>query len=140
MVGKLEEPETQELAKAEAPGASAFGLRVQDVTPEIAEQLGLDEPTGVVVTAVAPGSPAEEAGVRRGDVILEVDRYEVKNTAQLQEKLEESDEGTLLLVKRGDATLFVPIKRTPAGEPARPARASWDRGAPRACRLRAPEP
>jgi len=114
VVGKLEEPETQKIAKAEAPGASAFGLRVQDVTPEIAEQLGLEEPTGVVVTAVAPGSPAEEAGVRRGDVILEVDRYEVKNTAQLQEKLDESDEGTLLLVKRGDATLFVPIKRAPS--------------------------
>ena len=114
VVGKLEEPETQEVAKAAAPGASAFGLRVQDVTPEIANQLGLEESTGVVVTAVAPGSPAEEAGVRRGDVILEVDRFEVKNTAQLQEKLEESDEATLLLVKRGDATLFVPLKRTPS--------------------------
>ena len=84
------------------------------MTPEIAEQLGLDDANGVVVTAVAPGSPAEEAGMRRGDVILEVDRYEVKNTAQLQEKLEESDDGTLLLVKRGDATLFVPLKRAPS--------------------------
>jgi serine protease Do len=114
VVGKLEEPETQQLAKAEAPGASAFGLRVQNVTPEIATQLGLEEATGVVVTAVQPGSAAEEAGVRRGDVILEVDRYEVKNTAQLQEKLDESDDGALLLVKRGDATLFVPIKRAPS--------------------------
>ena len=96
------------------PAAAAFGLRVQDVTPEIASQLGLEEASGVVVTAVQPGSAAEEAGVRRGDVILEVDRYEVKNTAQLQEKLDESDDGALLLVKRGDATLFVPIKRTPS--------------------------
>jgi serine protease Do len=111
VVGKLEEPETEQLAKAESSGATAFGLRVQDVTPEIANQLGLEEPTGAVVTAVAPGSPADEAGVRRGDVILEVDRYEVKNTAQLQERLEESDESTLLLVKRGDSTLFVPLKR-----------------------------
>jgi serine protease Do len=114
VVGKLEEPETQQLAKAEAPGASAFGMRVQDVTPEIASQLGLDDATGVVVTAIQPGSSAEEAGIRRGDVILEVDRYEVKDTAQLQEKLEESDDGALLLVKRGDATLFVPIKRAPS--------------------------
>ena len=114
VVGKLEEPETQQLAKAEAPGASAFGMRVQDVTPEIASQLGLDDAAGVVVTSVQPGSPAEDAGIRRGDVILEVDRYEVKDTAQLQEKLDESDEGALLLVKRGDATLFVPIKRAPS--------------------------
>jgi serine protease Do len=115
VVGKLEEPETQQLARAtEVPGASAFGLRVQNVTPEIANQLGLEEASGVVVTAVQPGSAAEEAGVRRGDVILEVDRYEVKNTEQLREKLDESDDGALLLVKRGDATLFVPIKRTPS--------------------------
>jgi serine protease Do len=113
LVGKLEEQEQPVLAKAEgAPGATAFGLRVQDVTPELADQLGLDDASGVVVTAVAPGSSAEEAGLRRGDVILEVDRFEVKNTAQLQEKLEEADEGTLLLVKRGDATLFMPLKRT----------------------------
>src|SRR5262245_6826499 len=67
VVGKLEEPETQQLAKAEASGASAFGMRVQDVTPEIASQLGLEDAAGVVVTAVQPGSAAEEAGIRRGD-------------------------------------------------------------------------
>jgi len=111
VVAKLEEPEPQEIAKAETAGPAAFGLRVQDVTDEIAEQLGLDDKNGVVVTAVAPGSPAEEAGLHRGDVILEVDRYAVKNTAQLREKLDEADEGTLLLVKRGDATLFIPLKR-----------------------------
>jgi len=113
VVAKLEEPETQEVAKAETTGPAAFGLRVQDVTKEIAQQLGLEDTNGVVVTAVAPGSPAEEAGIHRGDVILEVDRYAVKNTGQLREKLEESDEGTLLLVKRGDATLFIPLKRAP---------------------------
>ena len=92
-------------------GPAVFGLHVQDVTQEIAEQLGLDDTNGVVVSAVAPGSPAEEAGIRRGDVILEVDRYAVKNTKQLREKLDEADKGTLLLVKRGDATLFIPLKR-----------------------------
>jgi serine protease Do len=114
VVGKLEEPETQQLARAEAPGASAFGMRVQDVTPEIASQLGLEDAAGVVVTAIQPGSAAEDAGIRRGDVILEVDRYEVKDTAQLRERLDESDDGALLLVRRGDATLFVPIKRAPS--------------------------
>jgi serine protease Do len=111
VVAKLEEPETEQVAKAETSGAAAFGLRVQDVTDEVAEQLGLDDKNGVVVIAVAPGSPAEEAGMHRGDVILEVDRYAVKNTAALREKLEEADDGTLLLVRRGDATLFIPLKR-----------------------------
>ncbi len=113
VVAKLDEPETGEVAKADTGGPAAFGLRVQDVTQEIAEQLGLEDTNGVVVTAVAPGSPAEDAGLHRGDVILEVDRYAVKNSAQLREKLEESDEGTLLLIKRGDATLFIPLKRAP---------------------------
>ena len=99
------------VAKADSSGPAAFGLRIQDVTREMADQLGLEDTNGVVVTAVAPGSPAEEAGLRRGDVILEVDRYTVKNSAELHEKLEESDEGTLLLIKRGDATLFIPLKR-----------------------------
>jgi serine protease Do len=64
------------------------------------------------VTAVEPGSAAADAGVRRGDVILEVDRSEVKNVGELKEQLAESEKRALLLVRRGDATLFVPLKRT----------------------------
>jgi hypothetical protein len=44
-------------------------------------------------------------------VILEVDRVEVKNVKDLRDQLEAADEGALLLVRRGDATIFVPIKR-----------------------------
>jgi serine protease Do len=51
-----------------------FGLTVQNVTPEVAESLGLDRAEGVVVSSVAPGSVADEAGLRRSDVILEIDR------------------------------------------------------------------
>lgn len=54
-----------------------FGARLQGVTPDIAEGLGLDRPTGVMVASVFDKSPAEEAGLRRGDVILEIDGYTV---------------------------------------------------------------
>jgi serine protease Do len=110
-VGALEEPSMTEVADTSKGGPSLFGLRVQDLTPDLAEQLGVDEENGVVVTAVEPGSAAAEAGVRRGDVILEVDRSEVKNVGDLKEQLAESEKRALLLVRRGNATLFVPLKR-----------------------------
>jgi serine protease Do len=50
-----------------------LGLYGQNVTPEIAELLNLAEPNGVLVAQIEPNSPASRAGLRRGDVILEVD-------------------------------------------------------------------
>ena len=50
-----------------------LGARVQTVTPDIAESVGLDRPTGVLVASMQAKSPAEEAGLKRGDVILTVD-------------------------------------------------------------------
>jgi serine protease Do len=50
-----------------------LGVRIQTVTEEIAESLGLDETSGALVASVTPGGPAEEAGIAQGDVILEFD-------------------------------------------------------------------
>jgi len=111
-VGAMEEDEAALAAMAEPDEATAeFGLRVQDLTPEIAEQLGVEEDAGVLVTNVDPGSPADAAGLRRGDLILEVDRTEVKAVEELQEGLAAAGDRSLLLVRRGDATIFVPLKR-----------------------------
>jgi serine protease Do len=110
-LGKLEEG----AQVAEAPGEgeegpSALGLRVQELTPELSEQLGIDEQQGVVVSEVEGGSPAEEAGLRRGDVILEANQEPVKSPAEFLKALE-GREKALLLVRRADATLFVAIKK-----------------------------
>jgi serine protease Do len=110
-VGSLDEGETMVAANEPDAGAAAFGLHVQDLTPEIADQLGVDAGTGVLVTTVEPGSPADGAGLRRGDLILEVDRKEVKSTGELKERLGSAGDRSLLLVRRGDATIFVPLKR-----------------------------
>jgi serine protease Do len=110
-VGALEEPQ---LARAEddASNPAVFGLRAQNLTPEIAEQLGVENNGGVVVTEVQPGSPADEAGLRRGDIIVEVNRNEVKDLAELREQLQASDKSVLMLIRRDDATLYVPMKRS----------------------------
>jgi serine protease Do len=112
-IGELQEPELAEAGPSggEETGTARFGIGAQDITPQIAQQLGLDEDDGgVVITQVEPGSAAEEARLKRGDVILEVDREEVKSVAELKKQLADADEGVLLLIRRGDSTLFVAMK------------------------------
>ena len=90
-----------------------FGLAVQTVTPEVADSLSLDRAEGVVVTSVKPGSPADEAGLQRGDVITQVDRRPVRSVADYNREVEKTGKGKslLLLVKRGDGSLFLALKR-----------------------------
>ena len=99
------------LAREPGRGPAEFGLVVQDLNPELAERLGLEATQGVLITSVQPGSPADDAELRRGDVILEVDRTETEDSNDLRIQLDAADDGALFLIRRGDATIFVPIKR-----------------------------
>jgi serine protease Do len=110
-IGALEEPEETQLAAASPSGAKAFGMTVQDLTPEIADQLGVEGTEGVVVSSVDPAGPAREAGIRRGDVIVEVDQREVKDSKSLHDQLSKADDRVLLLIRRGDSQLYVPLAR-----------------------------
>jgi len=83
-----------------------WGLRLQDLTPQIARKLGVDADQGAVVADVEPGSPAQRASLRRGDVILEVDRKPVASVDEVKQALEDRD-SVLLLVQRKDAKQFV---------------------------------
>jgi serine protease Do len=89
-----------------------FGLTVQNVTPEIAQALGLKRAQGVVITAVERRSPADDAGLRRGDVILEIDRTAVRNLSDYRQAIAGLKRGdsSLFLVQRGQATSFVAVR------------------------------
>jgi serine protease Do len=89
-----------------------LGLTVQQVTPQVAESLGLERAEGVVITAVEPGSPADDAGLRRGDIILEVDRKPVRKVPDFRKAVGEvkKGKGALFLVRRGESTLFLALK------------------------------
>jgi serine protease Do len=89
-------------------GASGLGLAVQPVTPEIARQLDLKNPTGVVVTRVEPSSAADAAGVQRGDVIVEIDRKPVKSVDDF-EKLTSQSAGkqVLMRIQREGSALYI---------------------------------
>jgi serine protease Do len=109
---KIAELKDEEVAVA-AGSSEEFGLAVQALTPEIAETLGLEvDLKGVVVSGVEPGSVAEDAGLRRGDVILEVNREPVRDVASYRKALESVDKGksVLFLVRRGDNTIFLALK------------------------------
>jgi serine protease Do len=98
-----------------APGASQgprLGVSVDQLTPQIARQLGLPgQTTGVVVTDVNPASPAEEAGLRRGDVIQEVDRKPVTSLAQFRSAVSQAGNGpVLLLIDRAGDHIFVVVQ------------------------------
>jgi len=62
------------------PQESKLGVTVDTVTPDMAQQLGLSSPKGVVVTDVKPGSFADDVGLSRGDVILEINKQPVNTS------------------------------------------------------------
>jgi serine protease Do len=90
-------------------GRSLLGLDVRPVTPEIARQLNLPSPEGVVVARVEDGSPAAEAGVQRGDVIREINRQRVRTMADYDRLTKDAKEGDRLtvLLQRGPMSLYV---------------------------------
>jgi len=99
-------------APGKSPGESAFGLTIQTLTKELAERFKVGETEGVMVTDVADGSLAAEKGFQRGDVITEVDRAPVRNTAEFKAAMEKADpkKGVLIFFKRGGASAFVVLK------------------------------
>jgi serine protease Do len=88
------------------------GLAVDNLTPQVASQLGLSpNMTGALVTSVTPGTAAAEAGLRRGDVIQEVNRKRVANVTEFRQAVDQGKgQPVLLLVNRGGSTLFVVVE------------------------------
>ena len=111
---KIAELKDEEVAVAGGGGTvERLGISVQTLTPDLAENLGLDRTLkGVVVTQVDPEGPGAEAGLRRGDVILEVNRQPVKDADAYRKALKEAGDGksVLFLVRRGDNTIFLAVK------------------------------
>jgi serine protease Do len=109
-----------------------LGVAIQSVTKEIAEQFKLDSVRGALVTDVTPGSPAEKAGIIRGDVIRKVNDYDVKDTISLVNRIAEADVGSSLridLVRDGAAkSVMAQVAEQPADLVARLNRNQSDPG------------
>ena len=103
-----------------------LGVRIQDVTPDIAEAIGLEDQTGALVTSV-PDGPAKDAGMQDGDVILSFDGVEVPDTRALVRQVGNSPVGATVRVvvfREGETvTLRVTLGRREEAEGAVPAAA-----------------
>jgi len=76
-----------------------LGVRIQDVTKEIAEVENLDKPRGALVASVAKNSPSEKAGVKAGDIILEFDGKKIKEMKELPTVVAKTEVGKKVKVK-----------------------------------------
>jgi serine protease Do len=65
------------------PDLGWLGVDAQNVTPEIAEALGMADPIGAIIRSVTKGGPADKAGLLRGDVIIELDGKKILSPAEL---------------------------------------------------------
>jgi serine protease DegQ len=64
-----------------------LGIVIQDLTPELAKGLGTTQSEGAVITQIEPDSPADKAGVRVGDVVVEVNGHHVRSSADLRNRI-----------------------------------------------------
>lgn len=92
-----------------------IGVRIQAVTAELAEGLGLDKARGALVAEVTPGGPAEKAGIKPQDVILKFDGKEVRDSRALPRAIADSEVGKNAAIEvwrdRQTVTLSVTLER-----------------------------
>ena len=104
-------------AASNSNGKPRWGVSLTDMTPELREQLQASSDVhGAVVEQVQPGSAADNAGLQRGDVIVEVNRHPVQNAADVQKALSSVPKGldALVLVWSNGGSTFRVLHANPA--------------------------
>ncbi len=101
-IAKLDEPKVA--SGPEAAKKGKWGMALRDLTPEERDRMQLKASEGVIVASVRPDSPAADAGVREGDVVLEVNRTPVKTVDELKQAIATvtEDKPLLLLLRRNN--------------------------------------
>ncbi len=86
-----------------------LGVELQGLNPDLAHYFKLKEPRGALITSVEPGSPADEAGLKAGDVIVEIDGQEINtpdDVAQALQDFESGDTVTITVIRDGRRKSF----------------------------------
>ena len=111
-----ERPSDEALAKGsngseEKETSEKLGITVQNLSSSLAKQFGIENHGGVVITKVSQGSPADEAGVKAGDVVKQVNQVDVKDVSEFNKALGhlKSGDSVALLLQRGNTSFFVGI-------------------------------
>jgi len=110
-IAKLDEEKLSAAGTGRTTMDEKLGLTVQELTPELAQALDLDETQGVIVTEVEPGSAAQQAGIRRGDLVIEVNQQPVKDLDDYRKAIASSEKSgsVLFLLRRQGHNRFVAI-------------------------------
>ena len=89
-----------------------LGATIQNVTPEIADSMGLSGQKGALVAELAPGGPAQKAGLQQGDVIVELNGHKVGGNTELTRLVGQTRSGDTMHLKvlRGGKALFFDVK------------------------------
>ena len=109
-----EREDKKEMAAARGgESKDTYGMSVQDITPEIAKQLGLPSTGGVIVTKVREGSASDEAGLQPYDVIMQVNRVKVASVKDFMREISKktAEDRVLLLIRRGKGTYYVALRK-----------------------------
>jgi serine protease Do len=110
-LGERPDEDVQASAGSGASSDALAGVVVGELTPEIKRRLGVPSSAqGVVITSVAPGSPAAEAGLRTGDVIESVNRRPTSSVRDFEREAGRADEAALLLIRRGGQSFYVALE------------------------------
>jgi len=106
--------EEEEGGEAAAPKQSKFGATVRPLTPEMADRLNVPSGKGVVVQDVKPGSFADDVGLTRGDIVLEINKQPLNSEDdfdRIQSSLKSGQDVVFLVRQRGagrnDGTIFL---------------------------------
>lgn len=94
-------PDNLEESGAVVSGSSWRGLEVEDIGPENARRFRIEERKGIVVVSVEPNSPADEAGITAGDVILEINKLAIKNISDYETVTKNLNGNALIRTSRG---------------------------------------
>ena len=109
-----ERPSGMAQAKQTPPESpqTSLGVQVQNLSRDMAQQFGYQPGTGVIVSAVVPGSPADDAGVEPGDLITAVNGQAVTSVDQFRKAVSEAknQKKALLLIRRGEFSQFIVVR------------------------------
>ncbi|MFQ5481041.1 MAG: DegQ family serine endoprotease [Thermodesulfobacteriota bacterium] len=112
-VGKKRDVTDMEKSPPVKDGSDArFGINVEPLTPELARRMGASRGSGVYISRVAPDSPAYDAGLKAGDIILEINRSPIKDIKSYNEVINKKTKAgnVLFLIERRHSTIYVVVK------------------------------
>lgn len=105
------EAESKE-GEGEGDETTTLGMSVQQITPELARSLNLEDDSGVIISDVKRGGAAFRAGMRRGDVIVEINAKLVDSISDFRKLIKSNKKNVpmLFLIKRNESTIFLTLK------------------------------